>query len=86
MGEKLFSLELHISTLNIKHSEPLASKFKPAPSRFIFNNDNKSSYLEMQKDNNRINDFSRPNLLKHILACHVFTYEVKYFQHQLSER
>ena len=40
----------------------------------------------MQKDNNRINDFSRPNLLKHILACHVFTYEVKYFQHQLSEK
>ena len=42
-------LEIQCQQLDVKKIEPLESKYQPAPSRFIINNENKESFVELQK-------------------------------------
>ena len=57
-------MELRCQQISVNQSEPLESKYQAAPKKFIFNEENKTSFLEAQKT-----DSSRETLSK--LNCSI---------------
>ena len=67
---KPITLEIHTQSVETKPLEPLDQKYKSAPGRFIFNDDNKSSFCERQKNESSIAEILKLHNQLDIIKLH----------------